>query len=270
MLEYIDIYPQYTASGFSCTNEVPNEHRKLLKGERMGKSLAIASGGEITFFVLLPKVRGKLICVDHSYRSLIVFHIKALMLTELGVKETKRLMTCENPKLLRDASNEFCEKLPGSLKPKFQEFIDKTSKSSYDYGYHPFSDYQFTELVRAWKPVSEKVLEVSRRKLDQITLVHGDITDVAHMGPYTHAYISNALEHITRSGGGCGGYLHEKVPVLLKALGPDCKVITTAQTGKTIPPELKAVKSAPHVQGSSTIWSYHLLHQQKNDSRVPA
>src|SRR5437899_10670379 len=93
-MTFEDIHPAYTPTGeqYIVTNEEPDIHRFLLRGKTIKRAAAIAGGGEISLFLLLPRVREELVSVDHSYAALAAFYVKALLLEQMGSKTLRNLI----------------------------------------------------------------------------------------------------------------------------------------------------------------------------------
>lgn len=267
MLKFEDLYPSYTASGFSCTNEDTTIHSKLLKGERIGNALAIASAGEVALFNLLPKVRGNLICVDHSYRSLGIFCIKVMLLQECGAYYLKNLLSTASGDYIRLKFDECAKKLPAPLAQNYEKLIALVPR--YGSENHPISNNIINNDVRnRWNSVPIKVLKVSAAKLHKLHLIHGDITDAIKYGPFTHVYLSNAFEHMPRGG---GQYLGAQATKLAEQLGKNCKIYLTRNTNSGLPPNTwKELKTQPRTKGTSSVeWSYHLYAQPSSVHVTP-
>src|SRR5688572_33269006 len=80
----------YDTAGYYTTNEEPEVHRELLRGIRVRRAAAIASGGEVALFSVLPHVSRELVLIDHSYQSMAMAMAKAMLLESLGTVKIGR------------------------------------------------------------------------------------------------------------------------------------------------------------------------------------
>lgn len=177
-----DRYPTNYGTGFGATNEEPFILKKLVKSFRNG--LAIASGGEVTFLVLLPRARKQLVLIDHSYSSLRAFTLKSLLLATLGAEATRNLFLDESTTKLKDAIHKVRGDLPACLNTS-GTVCDKISSETQN-------------LRREWFYADLRSLKASAKNLHKIKLIHGDLTDTKEYGPFDFVYLSNALEHTGR------------------------------------------------------------------------
>lgn len=174
---------------------VPNEGimlwREVLKHTPVYRAAAICSSGEVGLFSILPLVRRELLLVDHSLRSLHVAMVKYLLLRERGAKDVRRLFTSGIQQDLRDAVTGIQPLLP----PKVGEvFASERNPFFYD----PYGN-RIQELKKEWDKVPETLIKKAVPKLARVKFLHGDLTDLAPQGPFDLVYLSNALEHTSRT-----------------------------------------------------------------------
>ena len=186
--KFIDAHSQYDAgSGYTSTNEAPESFVALLDkhcpDQMFKRGGGIASGGEITFFVLLPRCE-EIVVVDHSYSSLHAFYLKALWLADRGVKGFRQILNGELDwqQTVDQTMLEVLKVIPAPRYPN--TYLNQVSTRG------PWA----TE----WNRVSDETLEVALSRLDKLTLVHGDLTDLPQFGKLDLCYVSNAMEHRSR------------------------------------------------------------------------
>jgi hypothetical protein len=157
---------------------------------------AIASSGEVVLFSLLPQAES-VIAVDHAYRSLAVFWLKVLLLDTHGPADTKKILTGPYEGIVTAAEN-LLSRFPAALVKLVQPVPDR---------YDPLHKRQIPcidrwtaePLRKEWNLVSEEILSQAARKLGDLTLLHGDLSDLSSHGPFDVLYVSNATEHTGRS-----------------------------------------------------------------------
>jgi len=193
MIPFQDEYPQFDGAGHVVTNEEPELWRSLLKGKKPKKVGSIASGGEIPLLCFLPK-GSEVVAIDHAYRPILACYIKALMLQKLGADKTKALLEDGDRKAMTELVQDLAKELPDSLTSIYK-------KVSTSYGYSSASAAIGTDLTSyrsTWHYATRNTLNAALRNLDKLTLVHGDLRDLAKYGPFDVVYISNAYEHTNR------------------------------------------------------------------------
>lgn len=184
---YEDRFPNAMTMGYAATNEEPTVIRDLIKN-KFKNGLGIASAGEVTFLALLPKTEDSLVLVDHSYKSLRVFCLKALLLATIGPTATRRLLIADKMVGLKEALVKVEPFLPVSLQPNGRWWMTDLIQSA------P------TDIRREWYYSDLTSLRKTVKSLHKIKLIHGDLTDTADRAPYDFLYLSNALEHTGRGG----------------------------------------------------------------------
>jgi hypothetical protein len=185
-------HAQFSANGFAATNEEPFLQRELLKGMKFQRAASIASGGEIPLFVLLPRCE-EVVAIDHSYRALTAFYIKILLLVELGPKGMKKLISNYDLENFKAQAAKVVDKLPEPLKGKYSGGTKYGDQGT-------FTHNDWSDTRREWHYVPDRLLSQTIKRLDRITLVHGDLMDLKDKGEFDCLYISNALEHRGRNG----------------------------------------------------------------------
>jgi hypothetical protein len=176
----------FNAAGYWETNEEPEVHRELLSGIRLHRAAAIASGGEVSYFVLLPKVQKELVLVDHSYHSLAVCFLKACLLQQRGADQTKALFVSGDREAIVDALLTVKDGVPEKLRSHI---------CSYGGELTPHRFYSENNLRREWLYAPLDAIRASARKLSKLRLLHGDLSTLKGRGPFDLLYISNALDH---------------------------------------------------------------------------
>jgi hypothetical protein len=240
-MRFEDRHAQHNVTGYTLTNEEPYLHRKLIRGLKFKKIAGIASGGEIPLTVLLPKATDGVIAIDHGYNALATTYMKALLIKELGPAVFSKHLEEANYDELVAMARKLRDQLPDRL---------KVYCSSFDRNY-------ISSIRREWHGTSSSTLEATHRKLEKLTLLHGDLTDLREYGPFDLLYTSNATEHSNRD----KKYL--KGTDLLPLLKPNGYILTTAPI---VHPELKTIKT---IVGIRTQWPHTLIKRVKPTS-VPS
>lgn len=227
-----EAFAGHTDSGYAATNEEPELFRRLMKGKRFKRVATIASAGELPYLTFLP-IAKEIVAIDHSYRSICVCFIKAIMLDLLGPAEMRRFLLEESYATFSDlVMNRIVPLMPEELRTKvnmpmsvpkclnipqlpprpFKPFtITKRPAGRLRHGsssswYSPpqpilspatVSVAEYNEIRREWQWVSLARLAYIRKNLHRVKLVHGDIQDLKKQGTgvFDLLYISNALQH---------------------------------------------------------------------------
>lgn len=178
---------------FAVCNENIATWREILVNVEVDNAASICSGGEVSFFGILPRVKEKLDLIDHSYQSMFYAIGKYHAVETLGAEKAHELFRDRNalywdayyrdrpmPELMR-LFKEANENLP----------TQKDAQAYYDcYGLPAIFDNDVTkEDVGKFREAREK-----------ITFMHGDLNDLIERGPYDLVYLSNALQYKGRNG----------------------------------------------------------------------
>lgn len=254
---YEDRHPERTiGTGYAATNEEPSLIRTLIRPFNRG--LGIAASGDVAFFSLLPKCRESLVLVDHSYSSLRVFCVKALLLTTLGPVRTKELFAALPGD--RSANEELMAAIAAvqGVLPLHLQLQSIKARGGYDL--LPGSSY---ELRREWGLADIAPLKAAAKNLHKIKLIHGDLQDAADRAPFDFLYLSNALEHVGR-----GGPLSpHKLATILEKGAPICWVEATgSHTNNTVARTTWDAKR--RTLGFRTSWYYNLSHNAPPATQV--
>ena len=191
---FIDVHPTYAASeAYKCTNEEPMLQRQLLGNQRFNKAGGIASSGEVLLSVLLPRSKS-VFAIDHGYGSLSACFIKMIMLDTLGPRAMKALLFEKPYKEFLAAAGRAAVELPTSLAGKLR--FDGPNP------YPTISVADYMDLRREWINFPDAMLETVRRKMEVVTLIHGDLRDLSQFGQMDCLYVSNAVQggHNNRDG----------------------------------------------------------------------
>ena len=190
MLRDEDRHAFHSDSGYNCTNECLLTHREMIKDLSIERSAGIASGGEVLFGVLLPFTRGEVIGVDHSYKAILLTHLKAILLNTHGAQGVIDTFSKPFRKAI-DNLLKLSDQLPDSLRPIAQK--DLTTRSAvYENSYTPaLSIGDMRYIVSSWKSLPEEIWKKGADRLQDLTLLHGDLTDIP--GEVDLLYTSNAL-----------------------------------------------------------------------------
>lgn len=213
---YEDRYPESTfRQGYGATNEEPALIRGMIKP--FSRGLGICSAGEVAFLALLPKTLESLTLVDHSYSSLRVFCLKALLLAERGPVATRKLLIDESPLVMEKALTDLLPHLPSSLPAMASgATIPAVLKG------------EAANVRREWFYADLSNLKRAAANLHKVKLIHGDLRDAQVHAPFDFLYLSNALEHTGRGE----------------------KIVARSQ-----PPDPKLLSSSLLTRGASILWT---------------
>lgn len=185
--KFEDIYPgKGYGGGYMVTNEDPGTIQKLISGKHFRRFGGIAGGGDQLLQSFLPVSR-EAVVVDHCYKSLWGLWVKILLLDALGADGFLQLLWSDAIQFTK-AVNQVAPHVPANVKGQVTD--------SWGILYTP--DLNLPNLQPYWTNVDPLKLRESVRKLHRVTVLHGDLTDLASRGPFDLFYLSNALEHFDR------------------------------------------------------------------------
>ena len=193
---------------YSVCNENLGTWRKLLKDISVDTGVSICSGGEVSFFAVLPIIKKKLDLIDHSYGSMYYAIGKHHVIEKLGSKEAWKLFSDTPDRLSpssfysKTASSKSLTKLGTLFKEANANLPTHTHTHrgiSSQYPAYHLEDfvYRFRLMVN---DLSQKDLTEFRKNREKLTFLHGDMDDCIDRGPYDFAYLSNALSYLGRNG----------------------------------------------------------------------
>lgn len=171
---------------FPVCNESVSVWRKALEGVSVEKAAAVCSGGEVSFFSILPVVREQLQLIDHSYCSMYYAIGKHHAIEKLGAEAAHKLLTSGNANKLRPLFGEGNKDLPTT------EAKSASRYSSYD------SVFSLHLLRGAWRDISVESLKEFIANKDKLQFLHGDLNDLVDRGPFDLVYLSNAMDYAGR------------------------------------------------------------------------
>lgn len=167
----------------------PNEDfkiwRSLLRDIPIHRAAAICSAGEVGLFGLLSHVRRDLVLVDHSYGSMGVALLKYAALREYGWEKTVAAFRKHNSDEWKALFDPLIEQLPENIRAKLRAD-----------NFRGYGSY----IAREWDRVPTWVRRKACRKLDRVSFLHGDLSDLIERGPFDILYASNAFGHNNREG----------------------------------------------------------------------
>ena len=244
--KFIDVHPAYNSSGYIVTNEEPETLRGFIAGKKLKRSGGIASGGEILLSVLLPQ-SSEVVVVDHAYNAVTMCYIKSVLLASLGPQGFLSLLTEKSLSEFQLAMKAVV--LPPELAGKATILIN---------------DYNFGEFKREWKLIPAEVLDAAHKKLDKVTLIHGDLADLQSYGEFNCIYASNAFEHTGR-----GGIRHNLDAILPLVKTGGMVLSTHGNAMNKMSPCTPAWDLMESVKGKrATQWT-HAIYKKKRPRRIP-
>lgn len=165
-------------SCYAVCNEHISTWRTILQDVSVESAGAVCSGGEVSFFGILPCVKDKLVLIDHSYSSMYYALGKYYLVEKLGAAEAFKLLVTSNERALEPFFEEANADLP-------------THKSPYSY---------WDGSTRIYEDITQEGVEHFEAAKDKISFLHGDLNDLVERGPFDLVYLSNALEYTGRNG----------------------------------------------------------------------
>jgi hypothetical protein len=118
------------------------------------------------------------------------------MLDLLGAKEMKRFLIEESyEKFTKYIRKDIIPLMPDDLRTWATNTQIATSDIS-----RIINSNEWRDIRREWQFVPIGRMERLRQSLGKVKFVHGDMLDIAEVGPFDLLYISNALDHTSRPG----------------------------------------------------------------------
>jgi SAM-dependent methyltransferase len=173
---------EYNGNGsFPVCNESIAMWRKALKDISVENAAGICSGGEVSFFAVLPCVKKQLQLVDHSYQSMYYALGKYHTVEKLGAKK---------------AHKAFSQGAVSELEPLIEEANQGFSTgAAFRKGYSRLSG---GDLRGIFRDISEKDVQAFKKNQKKVKFLHGDLSDLVERGPFDLVYLSNALDYTGR------------------------------------------------------------------------
>lgn len=186
--------------GYGVTNEEPDTFRSLIARRRFTRAAGIVSGGEVFLFTLLPHCVGELIGVDHSLHSLAATWLKILMMDSLGPLGLKKLIVDGTYQSFIKAAESYFPRMDAKFAPYLVLLNRYQSQSAKDL--KCVTETDFNCLQRIYQRIPDSILRVVAKRLDRVTILHGDVRDLGAYAPFDIIYISNAWDgsHMGRVG----------------------------------------------------------------------
>jgi hypothetical protein len=196
------------SSNYVVVNELLHVWDEVLSDVKgVKRAASICSGGEVSFFNILPKVEESLECIDHSLGSMYWALGKYHTIEKLGAAKAHEFFKgpIRDGKYDRDRYGYAAKYVPGPKEKKFHElFAEANGKYTTNYlgehktrGYDP---YGLESLCPLYNDISLDAIKKFRANRTKITFIHGDLNDLIERGPFDLVYLSNALEYQGRNG----------------------------------------------------------------------
>lgn len=184
--KFRDLHPTFSVEGYVVTNEDPKVFQDLIADKVFQRSAGICSGGEMPLTVLLPQTSEEVIAIDQSYKALTAACLKATLIEVLG--PTLAHQTLKNGVGLTQALQ---EKVVPHLPPSLAVHTAATIQ---------VLDNNLFSIKREWGYIDEGLVVRVHANLEKLTFCHGDLHDLAPLGPFDCLYTSNAFDHTNRQG----------------------------------------------------------------------
>jgi hypothetical protein len=235
-----------STQGYAATNEEPLIFNSLLGKKKFSLGGGIASGGEIPLFVLLPRC-DKVIAIDHSYKALSAIWLKLLLLDKIGPAEMKRTLLEDNYESFIKKLNDVLQHVPESIR----KYVTLKHSQGHPYTSPTFSSSDFSDTRREWLKITAKEMQLALNRIDRLTLVHGDLSDLKPYGKFDIFYTSNATGHSNRDG------KNPRASDFASYLKPKGLYLTVAQIYND-----NRWKQLKTVNGTNSSWQYY-IYQRK-------
>lgn len=183
--KFVDHHPAYNAGGYTVTNEEPEIFNNFLGKDKFQRAACILSGGEVLVSCFLSRAK-EIVGIDHSYNAIASCYSKLLLLREIPRKQLQELLDLEEYKELERVLDAKAAQLP-----KFNH--------SYQTKLSMLFSYVWNNMRREWCDPNFRANRVTKKRLSEITFVHGDLRDLFGLyGQFDLLYVSNAMEHSGR------------------------------------------------------------------------
>lgn len=161
---------------YACSNEHIPTWKELLGNVRVDRAAGICSGGEVSFFVVLPHVKKELVLVDHALGSMYFAIGKYKLIDKHGPEKAMELAKQQVPHSV--LANEFAE--ANKDLPTCKKALSKPTP----------------HLARAWTDLGVEDLAEFNKNKDKLSFIHADISVLNDRGQFELLYLSNALDYI--------------------------------------------------------------------------
>lgn len=179
-MNFKDLNTYKGSSCYAVVNESIAVWRKLLDGISVERAASICSGGEVSFFSILPCVEKELVLIDHAYGSLYYAIGKYGIIETQGAEKAYELYTQDVfTKEVEDGIIEANKGLPTA---------------------NPRHRYGGTSTGRVWRTITQEDVASFATCMDKVQFLHGDLNDLEEFGPFDLLYLSNALDYVGRNG----------------------------------------------------------------------
>lgn len=177
---------------YARSNESIAQWDEALGDIKVDNVAGIASGGEVSYFAMLPRANKRMVMIDHSYGSLYYALAKYALIEKMTCKEVHALFTTEGVTAIGKALEGVDVPLPPERTPK--SVIKQYAV--YDWRWAGQS------LHTCWRHIPEEKVTHLKRNRHKIEFIHGDINDLVDRGQFDLLYLSNALDYVGRNGNG--------------------------------------------------------------------
>lgn len=250
--------------GYNYPNENYGVLCELADKAKFKKAASIASGGEVPLFVVLPRANS-VMAIDHSYNSSRWVCVKALLLEHNTTQQIRKLLKdiAGNAAVGEKLFLELGKELP----PELHRLATKhNSYSSYYYEPKPvekaswayvFGYFDFRGWALYMNSIPDAMLDAARERLDNLTVIHGDLRKLEEYGKFDFLYASNAPEHYTYEGGKMLGF--DPMVDLVKRRGYVLHTYNSRRTFPEVWKEAALFHGRPKENGSmGNSWHYRL------------
>jgi len=256
VIKFEDVFPGHNGGGYTVTNEQPLVFGEMLKDVSISRCAGICSGGEVGLMSLLPLTKRELVLVDHAYSAIAAAMMKVLLLHRFGLTRGLEMFR-GSP--ISPSEFETLKQLQYDLPEVVRAGAYNGGQIWYDYaspGYYRRSALSqgvtaiiMPAMQEPWKKVTAEQLEKAWNKLDKITFIHGDMTDlIKKRKPFDAFYMSNAYEHDDR-------FRKSKDPNrILEIVKPGGNIVGTRSSSRDLVLSQKPVEERRSGAGDS--WLY--------------
>lgn len=280
-VKFVEKRPYDAGGGYTVPNESMQQLTKMLLGTatKRDRAACICSGGEVPLQVMLPNINGEVIAIDHAYGSLFWAWLKIFLITNFSATEIRDLVSVKASLSIKEGKYVYTPhalgiKFRDFVKEIFNEFPKELQSHANTYFCITNDDQHFItkEAVEAgqangyiaayWNKITDEMVSVVRERIDNLTLVHGDLRDLASYGTFDAVYISNAMEHAAHNG------QNPRLGEIMPFVAPQGIVLFTGSAyivpdGATI--EAHAKDGQDHMTGG---WTYYTAKHTNKEEKA--
>lgn len=195
MISYNDL-TDVDVDGYQVTNEDPATLRELALKVKPKRIVGITGGGESVLLSFLP-TGAQVVGADVSYTSIAATYSKALLLERHSPGELKKLLSNDRQYFARMFNTEIFPDIPKSLQEVSR--VRKSPFNAFELLLDRYNRGRYEDFQKIWGSTPDQVLDSSRERIENLSLLHANIREVADGTGFDLVYISNAMDWRTNN-----------------------------------------------------------------------